>query len=482
MKNKHLFLMALSSSFISSLAAQSISVEEFKELEHKVNKLQNTVSKLHKENRVLQAQKSNDSLQWSADFRTSVDNINYSMANGTKQSNDALLRNRLWLNMHYQVSENIKFGGQLAYNKLFGQRSLANAQSSAMDGFDWVSSQTGVDDKVRVRSIYIDYMDSNLFGQSIPWSFGIGRRPSNNGKLSTYREDDEASSPLAHIVNAEFDGGNIKFKLESLTGLKGSAIKLAAGRGMSNAEAYFTPTPYSSADSGTKNINMYALNITPYKTSAITTELQYTHASNLIDIQNSGFNQFGSFVASNYNPSLERVGDIELFSTFIAFHGIKGIHKYLDQSTFFMSLALSQTDPDKDKMMLGSTNSELGHSYWMGVQMPSLFSQKGKWGLEYNYGSRYWRSFTYAEDTAIGSKIATRGDAYEIYFTEPLAKGLSFQVRYTYIDYKYSGSNGFFGAQSGSAVKISSIPSSTDLAGTLVDTAKDLRCYLRYRF
>jgi hypothetical protein len=59
---------------------------------------------------------------------------------------------------------------------------------------------------------------------------------------------------------------------------------------------------------------------------------------------------------------------------------------------------------------------------------------------------------------------------------------LSFQLRYTYIDYDYSGSNGFFGSQSGTPMKISDIPSTTDLAGVVVDKAQDIRAYLRYKF
>jgi len=107
-------------------------------------------------------------------------------------------------------------------------------------------------------------------------------------------------------------------------------------------------------------------------------------------------------------------------------------------------------------------------------------SEDGRWGLEYNKGSKYWRSITYAEDTNIGSKLATRGDAYEAYFTEPLIDDiLTLQVRYTYIDYKYAGSNGFFGNTTGDSSLISS---AMPMAGRYVDTAQDIRFYLRYRY
>lgn len=423
---------------------------------------------------------STDHLSFGVDFRTSLDHIDYDLANGESSGNDALFTNRLWLNMHYAPSSHLSFGGQLAYNKIFGERSMLNSQSGAMDGFDWVSSENRGDDSLHVRSAYIDYKDDAFLGSNVPWSFGIGRRPSTNGKLISYREDDTATSPLGHISNAEFDGGNISFHLDSLTSLPGSSFKFALGRGMSSAEPRFSATPY--ADSGsTGNITMYAFNVVPYHTDKIATEFQYTHASNLIDIADSGFDATGTFNAANYDPSLENCGSIHLASAFAALTAAE-TGSYWERSTFFISGAMSKTDPDNGKTMLGSAESKTGYSYWLGAQFPSFVSQKGKWGVEFNHGSRYWRPFTYGEDTAIGSKIAARGDAYEFYFTEPLTTGLSFQLRYTYIDYDYTGSNGFFGSQSGMPMKISSIPSSTDLAGVTVDKAQDIRAYLRYRF
>jgi hypothetical protein len=86
---------------------------------------------------------------------------------------------------------------------------------------------------------------------------------------------------------------------------------------------------------------------------------------------------------------------------------------------------------------------------------------------------------TYSEDTLIGSKIAARGNAYEVYFTEPVVDDiLTFQLRYTYIDYHYAGSNGFFG-DSGTPTAISS--GMTNSANTL-SKAHDIRAYLRYKF
>jgi hypothetical protein len=85
----------------------------------------------------------------------------------------------------------------------------------------------------------------------------------------------------------------------------------------------------------------------------------------------------------------------------------------------------------------------------------------------------------------IGSKLAARGNAYEGYFTYKLNKALSAQLRYTYIDYDYAGSNGFFGQASGVPLKISDIKSGMygeKMKSMFVESAQDLRFYIRYRF
>jgi hypothetical protein len=59
----------------------------------------------------------------------------------------------------------------------------------------------------------------------------IGRRPSTTGFLSNLREDDNAQSPLGHLIDVEFDGASSKVKLEKLTGVSGISFKLCLGQG-----------------------------------------------------------------------------------------------------------------------------------------------------------------------------------------------------------------------------------------------------------
>jgi hypothetical protein len=232
------------------------------------------------------------------------------------------------------------------------------------------------------------------------------------------------------------------------------------------------------------------------------------------------------------NPSLtiapssfKQYGDMDGAAFSVLIDGITE-DGYFSDAKVFGSFAWSKTNPNDGASMLGSSESETGTSYWFGTQLP--VTENGKFGLEYNHGSQYWRPFTYAEDTMIGSKLAARGDAWEAYFTYQLTDALSAQVRYTDISYDYTGSNGFFGNYSGAANKIDDIKSGAaafkamggtvdetgahnlgavtgalmqqgmdqetaqktagEMAGaalfapSIVEAAQDLRFYIRYRF
>ncbi len=423
--------------------------------------IQDTLSDLNKNT-------NGNHLKFGVDYRFAVDNLHYKMADGSTQKNNAFMTNRLWLNMGWAATKNLSFHGQLAYNKAFGARS--GVSTPGMETFDWIANENAYNDTLRVRNAYFLYKDDTFIGADVPWTFSVGRRPSTNGHLVNLRDDDHQSSPMGHNINVEFDGLSAKFGLENVTGVDGMYVKFCAGRGMSNAAPRFNTAPYADTTSNA-SIDLLGFIFTPWSNGQYTVNTQYYWAGNLIDETN----------ASNPAAGFTTVGNMHALTANFVANGIgDGISDYLDDTIFFVSGAMSITDPDKGQSMLGSADSQKGYSYWIGTQMPSLISEDGKWGLEYNHGSKYWRSITYGEDTNIGSKLAARGDAYEAYFTEPIIDDiLSLQIRYTYIDYKYAGSNGFFGSTSGNAVEISSTMPG---AANYVDKAQDIRFYLRYRY
>ncbi len=428
---------------------------------------------------------SGNHLKFGVDFRTSVDNLQYTMADGSKQENSALMTNRLWINMDWAATENLSFTGQLAYNKAYGNRSGFDGGYPGFETFDWITNENPYDDVVRVRSAYFFYRNDTFLGTEIPWTFSIGRRPSTNGHLINLRDNDVAASPMGHTINVEFDGMSAKFTVWEDIGMY---FKFCAGRGGTNANAkFFTvnttngiasmAAPYATNPNDIPDIDLAGLIFVPYDDGQYAVGTQYYYASNLIDADMTP-------TPSGYVfNGMKDVGGLHSFTGNVVINGIGNEWSdFLDDTTFFVSGAVSITDPKDGETMLGYSSSARGWSGWVGLQFPSLISEEGRWGLEYNQGTQNWRSITYGEDTLAGSKIAARGSAYEAYFTEPLIGDIfSFQLRYTYIDYKWAGSNGFFGGTTGTPTLISDMTPMTGSTVT-VDTAQDIRAYLRYRF
>lgn len=138
----------------------------------------------------------------------------------------------------------------------------------------------------------------------------------------------------------------------------------------------------------------------------------------------------------------------------------------------------ANAQPKVKEGMLGSNDDKTGTSYWVGAQWPCLITDDAVVGVEYNHGSKYWRPFTYGEDTLVGSKLATRGDAFEVYWTKQLTDQFSLQARYTNIQYDYTGSQGFFG-QGGTPM---TMEEAQQFGLDPIEEAQDIRVYLRYRF
>lgn len=466
-----------------------------------------------------------DNIKWSVDFRTAYEIVDHSMNDGMlptgrydltlppeygygmfapgrgEDSSNSLLTNKLILGMAAQPVEDLVFRGSLGVYSVFGESNFE--RNSMFQDFDWYSSQKPQDDVyLRLREAYFLYFGE--MGEKLPYSASLGRRPSTDGFLVNWREDNaEPASPIGHNINMEFDGASFKLDLDKITDVSGLYAKLCLGRGFSNTLGMYSMS------------NQYNFNA-PYGESDDNPDMDL--AGLILQLFNDGQYQLMANVFQSWNlmglgldinmsdPSSPRgtyslapnrfhdVGDMSGGALSLQVNGIgEGFEGFLAETIFFVSVAANRTDPSNKtvnrlngseqaaemfgfggKGMLGSTDSEFGYSFYVGLNMPGFF-ENDRFGLEYNYGSEYWRSFTYGEDTLAGSKLATRGSAYEAFYNFPLVgEYLTGQIRYTYYDYNHAGSDTFFG-QTGNP---------DGLMGMLpyVDDAQDIRFYLRYRY
>ena len=452
----------------------------------KVDKIEKKQAKQTKKLSKVNALAAKDNLKFNVDFRTSYDNIQYTTASGKKYKNDGLYSNRLWLGMGYAPTDTMTFKGQLSYHKAFGaSNALQRGSEHGFDTFDWVTNENLTNDSLKVREAY--WLWTPTLGD-FPLTISVGRRPATNGFLVNLRDDDKAKSPMGHLINMEFDGASIGVKLDKY--VPGMLAKLCIGRGLTNANARFNQEGLDYAEDGDNldNVDMLGLIFKPYDDGQYSIMTKYYR----------GYNVPGMVWSDQTGPNptdavytMQNTGDMDGAGISFKVDGIGDeINDFLDETILFASYAWSQSRPDEVERsagvlasgmapgaMLGSDEKQSGTSYWLGLQTPNLTG--GRFGLEYNHGSKYWRAFTYGEDTMIGSKLAARGDAYEAYWTQPIIDdAFSMQIRYTYIKYDYTGSNAFFG-DGGTPMSMSE---ATAMGMDPVEKAQDLRIYFRYRY
>ncbi|WP_442764599.1 DUF3373 family protein [Sulfurospirillum cavolei] len=473
---------------IEALKAQ---MAELKSAQAKVN-----VEALKNQLSEVKAHDAGDNIKWTVDFRTAYDYVDYKIQGADKQDN-GIWTNKLILGMASQPADNLVFKGSLAAYKAFGQTDMSS--SSYFQNFDWYDSQKPNDSTIRLREAYFLY-----FGDmgDVHYSASFGRRPSVDGFLANLRNDNEnPASPISHNINMEFDGASFKFDFDKVTGISGLYAKLCLGRGFSDTTGAYSMggTGFNPAyvnDDKNPDMDLAGLIIQFFDNGQYKLMANYFIAKNMMDMSIYGFDMPTFAMMSmnmNYASPLfnfRDVGDMTGGALSFQVNGIgDGISDFLDDSIFFLSYAFSQTDPNNNALgagldsmgnvvyqsgMLGSTDKKFGSSIYTGVQVPGIMKGQ-RLGLEYNHGSKYWRSFTYGEDTLVGSKLAARGDAYEIYYIMPVVgKNLTAQLSYVYIDYDYTGSDTFFGW--------TGTPMDVDTTRGAVKTAQDLRLSLRYRY
>jgi len=461
-------------------ALQSQIEQMQKRQDEKIAKLEKKAKKNTKKISAVNKLANNDNLKFNADFRTAYDYIGYKSANGNTSSN-GVFSNRLWLKMAYAPTSNLAFYSTLSYYKVYGQ---AINPKQGFNQYDWVINETANDsDTIRLKEAYWLYKNDTFLGLDIPWTASIGRRPSTDGLLVNYREDQKAKSAIGHNINMEFDGASFYYSLENLTDVSGMSLKFCFGRGMTNAASRYYGVDYNASSNsysfnstldyskldGFDNTDLVGVLFNPYDDGQYSVHTVWFKSYNMPGMVDTGNHK-------DYN--FKQTGDESGGALSIIADGVgDGISDMLDDTIVFASFAYSKTHPDVS--MLGSTDSEIGESVYVGANWPCQLMDDARIGVEYNKGSAYWRSFTYGEDTLVGSKLAARGDAYEVWFNKDLiGKKLTAQVRYTYIDYKYTGSNGFFG-DAGTPMTMSQA-----LAKDMnpVDKAQDVRAYLRYRY
>ena len=395
------------------------------------------------------AQSANDNIKWDIDFRTAYHNLNYKTIDGSSSSNPSLLTSRLWLGMGSKVNEDLFFYGQLAAYYNWGSSTGANEDKI------WQENSRPNDVDIRLRQAYFVYKFGNDW--DVPMNISAGRRAATDGFLANHREGTvKPGSPLAHITNMEVDGAMMQFDFDKVL-FPGSFLKVVYGRAHDPVNRDM-PTPYidlNTAD-GDNQVDFIVMPMSIYNDGQNNLMAQYSMI----------MNSKGTRISDNLTKVA--AGTTHLAALSYQLDGLNEDIDFLNDSTLFASAAMSSTNPDDGYRMLGSTENKTGYSLWAGFLFPDQITDGGRFGLEYNFGSKFWTPMTWAEDTTIGSKIATRGNAYEGYWNIPIVgKNLTAQIRYTYLDHHYRANTTCYWDN----------PLEPNL-----DNSQELRAFVRYKY
>ncbi|MBY5994162.1 DUF3373 domain-containing protein [Ferrimonas balearica] len=423
-------------------------------------------------------------------------------------NNDVLYNTRLRLNLKAQVWDNVSFAGRLTMYKNWGDSTGVQVfdswRSFTMDG---TNSGNTSGDWLRVERAYFDWKDiadSNFY-------LSIGRRPSTYGPPTQYRENElRGGTPSGHLVNFNFDGATLGYKLGEITGVDGQVLRFCYGQGFEsqwgNGEMY--------GDIVTKDTHLGGFNFDALNDG--THFLQFTlFGAKDVNDGFKGLMAFPTQLAGIFAPTMYQdmqkfddfnfvtrvqpsnvIGDMYLGGVGYAYEGDSGW-------VGFASLGWTRTESNGNAGLFGgmladarfeaalnADGTELlmvpaggqdagdhdGYGVYAGIQIPV---PGGKFGLEYNYGSEYWTPFTQAQDDPIGSKLATRGHVGEAYYIFDINPKMFIKLAGLYYDYEYSGS----GTPVGAPQKVDDI-----LAGTaysmlpVIDTAYDINATLALKF
>ncbi len=359
-----------------------------------------------------------DKIKLSGEFRTRLETIRYKDHRFSDKpadgSSEEIWSNRLRINLRSDIRENIIFHGRLSYYKLWGEFTFDEEPS------DW--SYPSVPDKegsLHVERAYIDY-----FIEGTPLSITFGRLPASDGPPNELKDNTTRKSTWPVMLNdVEADGIIASLALDHLIGLKKSMFRLVYTkfqqhylrykgelldfddvRGM--GAAFETEAP------GIRNslfwLSYVRMDLAPlrdmpgivrYPESTGYADMATVHLQ-FDDMAGSGLDWFGAYTHI----------DIALSPSGTLFQNGYEVSIYSDN--------ISGTIGDR----LQSDGVYTGLRY----QLPLSFLNFPRVGLEYNYGSKYWLGLLSSGSGSLLNKLATRGNAYELYYIQPLHRNTMF--------------------------------------------------------
>lgn len=377
--------------------------------------------------------------KFSGDFRSRLDSYSADSVFGRSIDNDTIWTNRFRLNMRVKATENVEFKGRLAMFKTWGnQSSFTNEGDPMYPLFDGNVTRSPVGSSaLYVDRAFVNW--NNIAG--LPMWFSIGRRPTTDGPPANLRMnvDERLATPMA-FMDWPFDGLSAGYAWNwGVDAMGDSRIRFCYGRGFEAG--------LQDEVGALKDMDFAGLSWDIMKKGDRFLYIQSFMAYDLVNYPNFEDTivdaSFGEMSGMGERTNL---GDV--------WHTSAVYRDKVAGLNYFIAGAYSQTQPDDSGMFNDpfsptgpNTDSEDGYSVYLGVRYD--LDQIGlKFGAEYNYGSQYWLAMAPGHDDIYQSKLATRGQVFELYTIWDLPTGDAvskyaktfMRLGYQHYEYDYFGS------------------------------------------
>ena len=377
------------------------------------------------------------------------------------ENNDGNWSSRMRINMEADVSRTVKFHGRLQLYKNW-------ADSDGRPSDDTNRAQRAVGDaQFKVDRFYVDWIPRFF----IPIAITVGRQPTTDGPPFEFKENRERQSTYPALVfDGEPDGIVVTLGFERWTGLKNSGLR------------YFYAMAYQHDDDEQwylDGITGDNLKDTRVHGVFFETEIPKMRDSLLV----LSYIPAADIVATNPATGAgDDLGDVTIYGAHLQFRDLFGVG--LD---VFGSYARNRNEPNGKTVQFGSldvdgdgvgdmpmhlglfnsamaedagsTSPTEGEAFYVGFryEIPVRFLEYPKIGFEYNKGSAYWFSFT-PGPAEVYNKLATRGEVFDYYYTQPFNKYIDMRIGYTSIEYTHSNSTMPIGAPTDYKAAYGSLP------------------------
>ena len=345
---------------------------------------------------------------------------------GEEYSNSNKWMTKLKLSMEAKINDYTKFTGRLSMYK-----NWADSTPGMMSASDPVQGRTSNSNSgLFVERAYVDYYLNKNFVAT------VGRQPSSDGPGWSLRENTprQATYP-ALLFDGAADGIVLTNKTGDFSAIKDVKLRVAYGKGFQKDDAMHG---FLANDNKVDDLNVYGafaegrLNIPKMGENLLV--LSYVKATD--------------FVGSPLNvdaPNNVNLGDFDLAGIYF-----ENNHAFGTGLNYFFSFGYSKGKSNGKTVnygpLTGNQNVALvdgsGTAYQIGLRYD--WHKSFKIGYEFNHGSKNWFSFTQGSEDPL-NKLATRGDAHDLYVIYQIDLNQFIRLGYTDIQYDYTGSGWHFG-------------------------------------